>query len=224
MEQASTVHSERSLRGTDVSPEVFGLITGLADEWVLKRFCDWVGAVAGLVLAMPLMMIAAIAIKIESPGPVLYRQTRVGRWGRPFEMLKLRSMRHEPRDEQARWTVPGDERITRIGRFLRRTHVDELPQLWNVLSGDMSLIGPRPEQVTFARELADLTPRYHWRHVVRPGITGWAQVHKGYCAGHVESLRKLEYDLFYVRNPSFAIDVEIALRTIAVAVSGKGSR
>ena len=223
MQKASAVRSEQSLDTADVLPEAFGLIAGFDDVWGLKRVCDVVGAVAGLVLTLPLMVIAAIALRLESPGPVLFRQVRVGRWGRPLEMLKLRSMCHRPHDRQARWTVLGDGRITRVGCFLRRTHLDELPQLWNVLKGEMSLVGPRPEQTAFAREIADITSRYHWRHAVRPGLTGWAQVHKGYCAGHAESLGKLEYDLFYVRRPSFALDVEIAFRTVVVVITGKGS-
>jgi lipopolysaccharide/colanic/teichoic acid biosynthesis glycosyltransferase len=175
MQQASAVHPEPSLDMPDVSTETLGLTTGFDGEWGLKRLCDMVGAAVGLVLTLPLMVIAAIALRLESPGPVLFRQVRVGRWGKPFKMLKLRSMCHRPYDRKARWTVPGDGRITRVGCFLRRTHFDELPQLWNVLKGEMSLIGPRPEQTTLAREIADITPRYHWRHVVRPGITGWAQ-------------------------------------------------
>jgi len=224
MQQASAVRSEPSMDMPDVSREALGLATDLDSEWGLKRICDVVGAVVGLVLTLPLMVIAAIALRLESTGPMLFRQVRIGRWGKPFEMLKLRSMCHRPNDRQARWTVPGDGRITRVGCFLRRTHLDELPQLWNVLKGEMTLIGPRPEQTAFAREIADITPRYHRRHVVRPGITGWAQVHKGYCAGHAESLRKLEYDLFYVSRRSFALDVEIVCRTVAVVITGKGSR
>lgn len=224
MQQAPAVHSEPSMDMPDASIETLGLTKGFDGEWDLKRFFDVVGAAVGLVLTLPLMAIAAIMLRLESPGPVLFRQVRVGRWGKPFEMLKLRSMCHRPHDQRARWTVRGDGRITRVGCFLRRTHFDELPQLWNVLKGEMSLIGPRPEQTAFAREIADITPRYHRRHVVRPGITGWAQVHKGYCAGHAESLRKLEYDLFYLRKRSFKLDVEIAFRTVMVVITGKGSR
>ena len=110
---------------------------------------------------------ASVAIKIESRGPALYRQRRVGRWLCPFEVVKLRSMYHNPNDRTPRWTTPGDNRVTRVGRLLRRTRLDEVPQLWNVLRGEMSLIGPRPEQLPFAERLAHLTPRYHWRHGIR---------------------------------------------------------
>lgn len=190
----------------------------------LKRWIDVAGGAVGLLALFPLLALAALAIKLESPGPVLFRQYRVGRWLRPFRIFKLRSMYFNPRDRGARWTMKGDQRVTRVGRFLRRTRLDEVPQLWNVLKGEMSLIGPRPEQVPLARRLAQLTPDYDCRHAVRPGITGWAQINMGYCAGTEESQRKLEYDLFYLRHISLRLDLKVALGTVSVVLTGKGSR
>ncbi len=190
----------------------------------LKRCIDVVGSAVGLVTLLPLLVLAAIAIRLESPGPVLFSQHRVGRWLRPFLIFKLRSMHFDPNDRAAKWTMQGDQRVTRVGRLLRRTRLDEVPQLWNVLKGEMSLVGPRPEQVPLARRLARLTPHYHGRHVVRPGITGWAQVKIGYCASAEESLRKLEYDLYYVRHGSLRLDLDVALRTVSVLLTGRGSR
>lgn len=190
----------------------------------LKRWIDVAGSLVGLIALFPLLALAALAIKLESPGPVLFRQYRVGRWLRPFEILKLRSMYFDPNDRSAKWTTKGDRRITRVGRFLRRTRLDEVPQLWNVIKGQMSLIGPRPEQLPLARRLAQLTPYYDWRHAVRPGITGWAQINMGYCASTEESQRKLEYDLFYLRHISLRLDLEVALATVSVVLTGRGSR
>jgi lipopolysaccharide/colanic/teichoic acid biosynthesis glycosyltransferase len=133
-------------------------------------------------------------------------------------------MYFDPNDRSAKWTMKGDQRVTRVGRLLRRTRLDEVPQLWNVLKGEMSLVGPRPEQVPLARRLAQLTPHYHRRHAVKPGITGWAQINMGYCGSAEESLRKLEYDLFYVRHTSLRLDLEVAYRTVSVVLTGKGSR
>lgn len=197
--------------------------TSSAESW-LKRLLDIAVASLGLVVLAPVLVLAAVAIKLESRGPALYRQRRVGRWLRPFVVVKLRSMYHNPNDRTPRWTTPGDDRVTRVGRLLRRTRLDEVPQLWNVLRGEMSLIGPRPEQLPFAERLAHLTPRYHWRHAVRPGVTGWAQVKAGYCSTEEESLRKLEYDLFYVRHMSLLLDLEVAVRTVGVLLTGKGCR
>lgn len=192
----------------------------------LKRFADFLLAGVGLLIVTPVMLLAAAAIKLESPGPVLFRQRRVGRYHRPFEMLKLRSMYCAPSAaaSEARWTQPGDRRITRVGRILRRFHLDELPQFWNVLQGEMSLIGPRPEQIPIADRLSQNFPVFALRHLVRPGITGWAQVHTGYCASDDESITKLKYDLFYLCNMSPWLDLEILLRTLIVVMKGKGCR
>ncbi len=173
--------------------------------WRLKRTLDFFLAATALILAAPLLLLAAISIKLDSPGLVLYRQRRLGFRERPFELLKLRSMHVEstPSADEGRWTQVDDPRVTRVGKVLRRYRIDELPQLWNVLRGEMSLVGPRPEQVPIAARLADIAPNYPLRHWVRPGITGWAQVNAGYCASDQASLKKLAYDLDYVRRMSF---------------------
>jgi len=190
----------------------------------LRRAADILLACAGLALAAPLMAALAAAVKLDSPGPVFYGQLRLGWRGRPFRMWKFRSMAHTRGEPPARWTRPGDPRITRAGRWMRKARLDELPQLWNVLKGEMSLIGPRPEQAPIARELARLAPSYALRHSVRPGITGWAQVNNGYCATCKDSLAKLDYDLYYIQHRSLALDFQILARTVIVVLTGRGSR
>ncbi len=194
--------------------------------WGLKRTLDFVLAVSGALLAAPLLLLAAVTIKLDSCGPVLYRQRRIGLRQDPFELLKLRSMYVDAATSQpeARWTQVGDPRITRVGRLLRRYRIDELPQLWNVLRGEMSFVGPRPEQVPIAARLTSIAPDYRLRHLVRPGITGWAQVHAGYCASDDASLKKLAYDLQYVREMCLSLDIKIFYRTVAVVLTGRGSR
>jgi len=186
----------------------------------VKRLLDAVLALSLLVLSSPVMLLAAIAIRLRGDGPVLYVQTRVGRYGRPFRMLKLRTMRVDAEDGAARWAETGDPRRTAVGRLLRRTRLDELPQLWNVLVGDMSFVGPRPERPEFVSELERAIPYYAWRHVVRPGLTGWAQITYGYGASIEDARRKLEYDLYYIRHYSVGTDVFIVLRTVSAALRG----
>jgi lipopolysaccharide/colanic/teichoic acid biosynthesis glycosyltransferase len=175
--------------------------------------------------ALPILVAAALAIWLEGGGPVLYRQTRIGLNGRPFQMLKLRSMRSDAEaDGVARWAGEADPRITRVGRLLRRTRIDELPQLWNVLRGDMRVIGPRPERPAFVDSLSRQIRHYHLRHCVKPGITGWAQVRDGYAASVAAAARKLEHDLYYVRNQCLRLDLRILLETVAVVLGGSGGR
>jgi exopolysaccharide biosynthesis polyprenyl glycosylphosphotransferase len=186
----------------------------------LKRLSDAVLALTLLLLSSPVMALLALAIRLRGDGPVLYVQTRVGRYGRPFRMLKFRTMRVDAEDGAARWAEDDDPRRTAIGRFLRRTRLDELPQLVNVLVGDMSFVGPRPERPEFVSELERAIPYYAWRHVVRPGLTGWAQITYGYGASIEDARRKLEYDLYYIRHYSVGTDLFIVLRTLAAALRG----
>ena len=183
---------------------------------------------AGLIvftLASPVMLCAALAIKLEEGwrAPVLYRQRRVGLLGRPFELLKFRSMRVDAeRDGQAQWASKNDPRVTRVGALMRKTRIDELPQLLNVLRGQMSLVGPRPERPEFVAELAERIPYYHERHSVKPGITGWAQLCYPYGSSERDALEKLQYDLYYVKNNTLLFDLTILLQTAEVVFLGKG--
>lgn len=186
----------------------------------LKRLSDVGFALTGLLLAAPLLLVAAIVIRLEDGGPVFFRQTRIGRNRTPFPVYKLRTMRVQTGG--SRYTEPGDRRVTRIGRFLRASRLDEVPQLWNVLKGDMSLIGPRAEWDELVRDYEAQIPCYHFRHLVKPGITGWAQINYPYGAGIEDTLRKLEYDLYYIRHFSFMLDASIILKTIHVMLFGKG--
>jgi exopolysaccharide biosynthesis polyprenyl glycosylphosphotransferase len=171
------------------------------------------------------MVLAAIAICLESEGPIIFRQERVGFQGRTFCLLKFRSMRNDAeQDGTPRWASRDDARITRVGRILRRTRIDELPQLWNVLRGDMSFVGPRPERPFFVDQLTQHIPYYRSRHSVKPGITGWAQVRYGYGGSVEDATRKLEFDLYYMKNHSLLLDVVILLKTIRVVVLGEGVR
>jgi exopolysaccharide biosynthesis polyprenyl glycosylphosphotransferase len=180
-----------------------------------KRACDLVGAAVGMVLVFPVVAFLALLIKRDG-GPALYRQQRVGEGGRRFEILKLRSMLVEPSSAEERWTSQNDERVTPLGRFMRRTHTDELPQLLNVLRGDMSLVGPRPEQPAFVERLEQTLPFYSRRHMVRPGITGWAQVQCGYAGSDAGSALKLCHDLYYLKRRSLLLDIVIMIETVRV--------
>lgn len=182
----------------------------------LKRASDAAVATIALLALAPLLAVTAIAVAATSRGPVLYRQRRVGQWKRPFTILKFRTMRVDAERGGARWTSARDPRVTPIGRLLRRSRLDELPQLWNVLVGHMALVGPRPERPEFTVELERRIPYYDLRHLVRPGITGWAQVSAGYAATFEDAVVKLEYDIYYVKHASFAFDVRILLRTVGV--------
>jgi exopolysaccharide biosynthesis polyprenyl glycosylphosphotransferase len=196
----------------------------IAREPVFERFkraSDIAVSTVALVIAIPLILLGAAAIWLEDRGPVFFRQTRVGRNRAPFSIIKLRTMRAStaPGDP---YTRPGDRRITRVGGFLRLTRLDELPQLWNVLKGDMSLIGPRAEWDRLVEHYEKEIPCYHFRHLVKPGITGWAQVNYPYGASLEDTIRKLEYDLYYIRYFSFLLDAAILLKTIHIMLFGKG--
>ena len=183
-----------------------------------KRAFDVVAAAAGLLLALPLLVVAALVVA-RSHGPILYRQTRIGEGGKPFTVLKFRTMVVDAEEDgQACFTSEGDSRVTRGGRLLRRAHLDELPQLWNVLRGDMSVVGPRPERPEFTERLEEVVPFWNRRLLVKPGITGWAQIQCGYVADCEEMAGKLSYDLWYIRNQSLELDVAICLKTVALAL------
>jgi lipopolysaccharide/colanic/teichoic acid biosynthesis glycosyltransferase len=186
----------------------------------LKRISDIALACIGAVLASPLFIVVGLAIWLEDRGPVFFRQTRIGKHRAPFSVYKFRSMR--PNAGGSLYASEGDARITRIGRFLRASRLDELPQIFNVIKGEMSLIGPRAEWDRLVAEYEKQIPCYHFRHLVRPGITGWAQVNYPYGASIDDTLRKLEYDLFYIRHFSFRLDASIVLKTIHVMLFGKG--
>jgi len=180
-----------------------------------KRVFDIVLAMALLVAGAPLMLLAALLVKLTSRGPVLYSQTRVGQGGRPFTIYKIRSMYHNCEQiSGARWSQKGDPRVMPVGRVLRRMHIDELPQLWNILKGDMSLIGPRPERPEFVPQLEQTIPHYRERLLVLPGITGLAQIHLGPDTDLASVERKLAFDLYYIKTVSFVSDLKIVLAMI----------
>ncbi len=187
----------------------------------IKRVSDIALSAVGLLLAAPVIAVAVAAIWIEDRGPVFFRQTRMGKNSVPFRLAKLRTMRAGDATGDP-YTRPGDLRITRTGRFLRATRLDELPQLWNVLKGDMSLIGPRAEWDRLVDDYERQIPCYYFRHLVKPGITGWAQVNYPYGASLEDTIRKLEYDLYYIKYFSFRLDASIVLKTIHIMLFGKG--
>lgn len=189
-----------------------------------KRVVDILLSSIGLVLALPLMIVAAVAVRRSSPGPILYSQRRVGKDGVVFTIHKFRSMRADAEvGTGAVWSRAGDPRVTRVGRFLRRTRLDELPQLWNVLRGDMSFVGPRPERPEFVDGLTRDIPFYTQRHVVRPGVTGWAQIRHAYGSTVDDALQKLQFDLFYIKQMSLAFDLFIVIETVKTVLVRRGS-
>ena len=190
---------------------------------VLKRIFDLSSALFLLLVFAPLMLLIAIAVKLDSPGPIIYRQKRLGKNGRPFTIYKFRSMRRDAEKHSgAVWAMQDDPRVTRIGRFLRATHLDELPQLFNVIKGEMSLVGPRPERPEIAKELVKEIPNYYDRLKVKPGITGLAQVRYRYDSCLKDVKNKLRYDLFYIYKANFWLDLRILFDTIEHVLLSKG--
>lgn len=220
------VRGEVPVESLKASWLIFG--DGFRQDWfrtAVKRVFDLVISLALLILALPVLAITAAAIFLETGGPIIYRQDRAGRGGIPFTLLKFRSMRLDAEgDGDARWATRDDERVTRVGRFLRRSRIDELPQLWNVLKGEMSFVGPRPERPCFVAELTQAIPFYAVRHSVKPGITGWAQVRYSYAASVTDTATKLRFDLYYVKNHSLLLDVLILVDTVRVVLLGEGAR
>ena len=191
----------------------------------LKRLSDLVAAAILLVVTLPIMIITAIMIVLEDGFPILYRQQRVGRDGRTFNVIKFRSMRTDAeKDGKPRFATSNDDRTTRVGRVIRKLRIDELPQLFSVLKGDMSIIGPRPERPYFVDQLTKQLPFYAARHSVKPGVTGWAQVRYAYGESLEDSAQKLQYDLYYVKNHSLFLDSVILFETVSVVLTGKGAR
>ena len=188
----------------------------------IRRAIDILVAGTALLVLLPLLAIVALAIRLDSPGPVIFRQERQGYRGLCFTILKFRTMRDDAERDGPRWAEQGDPRRTRLGKILRPTRIDELPQLWNVLVGDMSLIGPRPERPCFVAELGRAIPFYRARSLVRPGITGWAQVRFAYAGSTEDTLEKLQYDLFYVKHRSPFLDLVIAFKTLGVLFHASG--
>ncbi|MGH2866929.1 MAG: exopolysaccharide biosynthesis polyprenyl glycosylphosphotransferase [Solirubrobacteraceae bacterium] len=222
----------------DMYEELTGrlLIDRLRESWLLslhqrsetsrlyalvKRVIDIAAGLVGVALLLAVLPLAWVATTLEDHGPIFHRQVRLGQYGRPFQILKLRSMR-VPSRQELHWTEEADERITRVGGVLRRLHVDELPQAWNILRGDMSVVGPRPEQPHYVEELRASIPYYNTRLSVRPGLTGWAQVNFGYGSGVDGAKVKLSYDLYYIKRQSVALDMLIIARTVLAVATLKG--
>jgi sugar transferase (PEP-CTERM system associated) len=181
-------------------------------------------ALFGAVLSFPIAIMTAILIKLESRGPVFYRQERVGKSGRTFMLMKFRSMRVDAEKDGPVWAKTEDERMTRVGRIIRKIRVDEIPQFWNILRGDMNFVGPRPERPHFIAQLAQEIPFYEQRHLIAPGLTGWAQIKYPYGASIEDAKQKLEYDLYYLKNQSITLDATIMFETIKTILLGRGGR
>jgi len=219
------VHGKVPIELLKVSWLIYG--NGYRQGWlrtVVKRVFDLAASLMLLAFTLPLMIVTTIAIALESGFPVIYRQERVGYHGKKFTVLKFRSMGHDAeRGGQARWAVARDPRVTRVGRVIRKLRIDELPQLFNVLRGEMSFVGPRPERPEFVDLLTAQIPYYAVRHSVKPGLTGWAQVRYSYGATVEQSVRKLEYDLYYVKNHTLALDILVLFETVRVVMLGEGA-
>ncbi|TXH88607.1 TIGR03013 family XrtA/PEP-CTERM system glycosyltransferase [Thauera aminoaromatica] len=200
---------------------------GFRQGWTrtfVKRCFDLVVGTALLLAAMPIMVLTALLILLEDGAPIFYSQERVGRGGKPFRVIKFRSMRRDAeKDGKPRWATSNDDRVTRVGRFIRKLRIDELPQLFNVLKGDMSLVGPRPERPYFVDQLTQQIPFYAVRHCVKPGVTGWAQVRYQYGASVDDAAEKLQYDLYYVKNHSLILDTLVLFETVRVVLTGEGA-
>jgi exopolysaccharide biosynthesis polyprenyl glycosylphosphotransferase len=186
----------------------------------LKRMIDLVTAGLGLCLSAPLWPVIAVAIKLCDGGPVFYSQDRVGQNGQIFKLFKFRTMRTDAENGKSVWSAPNDPRVTAVGRLLRRTRFDELPQLFNVLVGDMSIVGPRPERPDIVAELTEKLPYYAERHLVKPGLTGWAQISFRYGSTIEDARRKLQFDLYYLKHMSFELDMIILFRTVGTFLRG----
>ena len=186
----------------------------------LHRLAAFIGAV----LSLPIVLIAAILIKLESHGPVLYKQKRVGRNGRHFTVMKFRSMRIDAEKDGPVWAADADDRVTRVGKIIRKIRIDEIPQFWNILKGDMNFVGPRPERPHFVSQLAEEIPYYDQRHLIAPGLTGWAQIKYPYGSSIEDARQKLQYDLYYIKNQNLMLDAAILFETIKTILFGRGAR
>ena len=211
----------------DLLDEDSMMVAGMESSWPIvwrtKRIFDIIMSIIAAVISLPVVLLAAILVKFESPAsPILYRQKRLGRFGVVFDMYKFRTMRPDAEDDTgAVWSMKDDPRITSVGRFLRKYRLDEIPQFWNILKGEMSIVGPRPERPEIVTELAKQIPYYDEREYAMPGLTGWAQIQYPYGSSIEASKRKLEYDLFYIKNLSVSLDLQIILLTLRIVLFGK---
>lgn len=201
--------------------ETYSKISKSSVYLAMKRVFEVIFSIGLLLFTFPVLILTALAIKLESPGPIFYRQARNGLNGRIFHVIKFRSMRVDAEKNGPQWAKKNDSRVTRVGQFIRKTRIDELPQLINVLRGEMSLIGPRPERPMFTDQFEEEIPGFKNRLLVKPGLTGWAQVNGGY---DITPKEKLELDLYYIENQSFTLDLQILLKTVWVVLSGSGAR
>ena len=218
---------ERKLPISDLSPEWFLKNTGFeiyhnSFNLKAKRILDLIFAVIISICVFPIMILAAIIIKLESKGPVFFIQERIGEGNKPFKIIKFRSMTTDAEKDGPKWAVKNDNRVTKWGKIMRATRIDELPQLWNVLKGEMSFVGPRPEREFFIQQLEKEIKYYNLRHTVKPGLTGWAQVMYPYGASVEDAYRKLQYDLYYIKNHDLLFDVKVLLKTVNIVIFGKG--
>ncbi|MGG0510594.1 sugar transferase [Priestia megaterium] len=186
-----------------------------------KRVCDIAISLMALVVLLPVILLFALIVMIETPGSPFFLQERLGQSGRAFTIMKLRSMYSDAEKNGAQWAVKNDSRVTKVGKLIRQTRIDELPQLWNVLKGDMSIVGPRPERAVFIEEFQKTLPAFSQRLAVKPGLTGWAQINGGY---ELTPAEKLELDLYYIQHTNIRFDVKIMIKTLRVIVTGDGSR
>jgi lipopolysaccharide/colanic/teichoic acid biosynthesis glycosyltransferase len=227
-------HLRESLTGKveieRLSENHFGTLSPLYAYMTVKHAADWIAALVALIILLPFLALTGVLIRLDSPGPVIFRQVRVGYQGRPFRVFKFRTMTvaweegDTVGERRAAMTQDNDQRITRLGRFLRSSRIDELPQLLNVLKGEMSWIGPRPEAEVLSRWYESEIPFYRYRHIVRPGITGWAQVNQGHVSDVDQVREKLHFDFYYIKNFSLWIDIIVVARTIRTMLTGFGSR
>jgi len=195
-----------------------------ASQQIFRRLVSVTVSFLGLAVCLPFIPIIILAVRLSSPGPIFFRQTRVGLRGRPFSVIKFRTMRQDAEAQGAVWATKNDPRVTRLGRFMRATRLDEIPQLWNVLRGEMGFVGPRPERPEFVQWLSSEIPFYELRHLIRPGITGWAQVRYRYGASLEETKQKLEYDLYYVKHLSLGLDLLIMFETVKTILLRRGAQ
>jgi lipopolysaccharide/colanic/teichoic acid biosynthesis glycosyltransferase len=181
-------------------------------------------AFLGFLLSLPIVIVTALLIKVDSRGPIFYKQERVGKNGKPFTLMKFRSMRTDAEKSGPVWASKGDDRTTRVGKIIRKIRVDEIPQFWNIIKGEMSFVGPRPERPHFVAQLAAEIPYYEQRHLIAPGLTGWAQIKYPYGASIEDARQKLQYDLFYIKNFSLILDGIIMFETIKIILFGRGAQ
>jgi sugar transferase (PEP-CTERM system associated) len=191
---------------------------------IARNVVHWLVALIGAILSLPIILVTAVLIKLESHGPIFYKQERVGKNGRTFMLTKFRSMRVDAEKEGPVWASKGDTRTTRVGRIIRKVRIDEIPQFWNILKGEMSFVGPRPERPHFVAQLAQEIPFYEQRHLIAPGLTGWAQIKYPYGASTEDARQKLQYDLFYIKNQGLMLDAIILFETIKIILVGRGAQ